>query len=86
MHAPSDLIITAATLTDGSNLKDWILLVAGNLLIAAIAVRAVRHFLKEDWGGMITMCVAVVFVGGFVWFPDQTKALFGLVWDKVREA
>src|SRR4051812_28017574 len=68
-------LITAAPLTDGSELKTWVLLVVGNLFAAWLGVRAFRHFVKDDWGGMITMAVGAVFVAGLVWFPDAARGL-----------
>ncbi|MFJ5099255.1 TcpD family membrane protein [Streptomyces sp. NPDC088557] len=79
-------LVTLAALTDGSAVSDWILKVAGNVLLALIALRALKHFAKEDWGAMITMVVAAVFVAGFVWFPSETQSLLGGVWSKVSEA
>ncbi|MFJ6355026.1 hypothetical protein ACIQKB_36915 [Streptomyces sp. NPDC092046] len=79
-------VVTLAALTDGSALSSWVLLVAGNLLAALIGVRAFKHFLKEDWGGMITMTVAAIFVAGFVWFPGEMRGVLGDLWDKIREA
>ncbi|MFF0052587.1 hypothetical protein [Streptomyces sp. NPDC005498] len=77
------LVTLAAPLTDGSDLKAWVLLVVGNLFAAWLAVRAFRHFVKDDWGGMITMAVGAVFVAGLVWFPDAAKTLLGGLWGKV---
>lgn len=75
-----------AALTTGSDLKTWILIVAGNLFVAILAIRAIGHFMKKDWGEMITLFVAAVFVGAVIWFPDGVKALLGGVWDKVNGA
>ena len=72
-----------AALTTGSELSTWIRIVVGNLFLAWLAVRAFGHFVKKDHGEMITMAVTAVFVAGFVWFPDSTKALLGAVWQKV---
>ena len=79
-------VVTLAALTDGAALARWVMLVVGNLFAVFLAIRAFRHFLKDDWGGMITMVIAAVFVGGFVWFTTQTKDLLGAVWSKVIEA
>ncbi|MGW0121723.1 hypothetical protein [Streptomyces sp. NPDC003327] len=79
-------VVTLAALTDGSALSSWVLLVAGNLLAALIGIRAFKHFVKEDWGAMITMVIAAIFVAGFVWFPSEMRTLLGDLWDKVREA
>ncbi|MGW2672369.1 hypothetical protein ACWC5F_30500 [Streptomyces sp. NPDC001272] len=79
-------LVTLAALTDGTALKNWVLLVVGNLFAAYLGLRAFRHFVKDDWGGMTTMAVAAIFVAGLVWFPDESKTLLEGLWDKVREA
>lgn len=81
--AVSGGVVLSAGLTTGSELKDWILIVAGNLFAAVLAVRAVGHFLKKEWGEMVTMCVVAVFVAAFVWAPDTVKTVLMGVWGKV---
>ncbi|MDJ0345556.1 TcpD family membrane protein [Streptomyces sp. H10-C2] len=75
-----------AALTTGAELKTWILVVVGNVFAAVLAVRAVGHFMKKDWGEMVTMGVAAVFVGAFIWFPDSVQAMLGGIWGKVSGA
>ncbi|MFE4497117.1 hypothetical protein ACFRKD_32195 [Streptomyces niveus] len=83
MHSLTQL---AAPLSTGSELRDWILIVVGNLFGAFFAVRAFGHFLKREWGEMVTLFVAAVFVGGAVWAPDVMEDVLIAVWDKVRGA
>ncbi|MEU6467487.1 TcpD family membrane protein [Streptomyces sp. NPDC046976] len=73
----------AAGLTTGSELKIWILLVVGNMFAAFLAIRALGHFVKREWGEMVTLFVAAVAVGAVIWAPDSVKALLTGVWDKV---
>ncbi|MFJ3673663.1 hypothetical protein ACIPSE_45200 [Streptomyces sp. NPDC090106] len=73
----------AADLTTGDELKDWILIVVGNLFSAFLAIRAFGHFVKKEWGEMVTMGVGAVFVAALVWFPDDAKDVLGAVWEKV---
>lgn len=77
------MTMLAAPLTDGADLKEWVLLVVGNLFAAWLAVRAFRHFVKDDWGGMITMSVGAVFVAGLVWFPAQAQGMLEGIWGMV---
>ncbi|MEV7418981.1 hypothetical protein [Streptomyces sp. NPDC089919] len=77
MHA------TTLALTTGSELRNWILAVAGNLFAAILAVRAVGYFIKDEWGKMITLVVAAVFVGAMIWLPDEMRTLLTGVWGKV---
>lgn len=51
----------------GTDLKDWVLLVAGNILIVIIAVRAIGYYAKREWGELIMHVVAGVVVGILVW-------------------
>jgi hypothetical protein len=78
-----DLITVAAALTTGEGLKKWILVVVGNLFVAALAVRMFGCFMKKDWGEMITLFAAAVLVAGIVWFPDVTVDLLKNIWQKV---
>ncbi|MEU9237113.1 hypothetical protein [Streptomyces subrutilus] len=79
-------LMTLAAVPSGNALKNAVLLLVGNVFAAWLAVRAVRNFIKDDWGAMITMAVGAVFVAGFVWFPDQAKVLLQGLWDTVRAA
>lgn len=81
---PHHLAELAASLTTGAALKSWILLVAGNLFAAFVAVRALGHFLKKEWGEMVTLTVAAVFVAALIWSPDTVQAFLTGVWNKAR--
>ncbi|MGW3377408.1 TcpD family membrane protein [Streptomyces hydrogenans] len=81
-----DDVITLAALTSGNALKNWVLLIVGNLFAAWLGIRAFRHFVKDDWGGMITMAIGAIFVAGFVWFPTEAQSLLSSLWSKVTEA
>jgi hypothetical protein len=83
VHALHHLTQLAAPLTTGAELKDWILVVAGNVFAALLAVRGLGHFLKKEWGEMVTLAVAAVFVGALIWYPDAVKAVLSGVWNKV---
>ncbi|RLU80149.1 hypothetical protein CTZ27_35465 [Streptomyces griseocarneus] len=76
-------IVTAADLTTGAELKNWILTVTGNVFAAFLGIRAVGAFMKDDYGKMATLFLLAVFVGAAVWFPDQVKDLLQAVWRKV---
>ncbi|TLQ38868.1 hypothetical protein [Streptomyces marianii] len=76
-------LVELAALTTGAELKDWILIVVGNLFAAFLAIRALGHFLKKEWGEMITLAVAAVFVGAIIWAPDTVQTFLEDVWGKV---
>ncbi|MFF4320558.1 TcpD family membrane protein [Streptomyces sp. NPDC001568] len=75
--------VQTLALTEGAEIKGWILAVVGNLFAAFLGVRALGHFLKKEWGEMVTLFVAAVFVAGIVWFPDGVKSLLSGIWGKV---
>ncbi|MGW5851970.1 hypothetical protein ACWFQ8_29170 [Streptomyces sp. NPDC055254] len=77
------LVELAAPLTTGEGLKNWILIVVGNLFMAFLAIRALGHFIKKEWGEMVTLAVAAVFVGAIVWAPVVVKDFLTAVWEKV---
>lgn len=68
---------------DGVALKDWVLLILGNVLLIIIAVRAVGYFAKREWGELVTHLVAAIIVGAIVYLPDQSinaiKQISGLL-------
>lgn len=68
-------------MTSGEDLRDWILLVAGNIFIIVLAARSVGHFAKREFGEMIGMCVAAVVVAGFVYFPDESIDFLTDIWQ-----
>ncbi|MFF6852751.1 hypothetical protein [Streptomyces antimycoticus] len=75
--------LLAAPLTTGAELKDWILIITGNVFFAILAMRATGHFLKKEWGEMVTMGVAAVFVAAVIWYPDGVKDVLTGIWNKV---
>ena len=46
----------------------------GSIIMAVVAVRMFTAYTKKNWGELITVLIAVLFVGWFVWFPDGAKA------------
>ncbi|MFI1890488.1 TcpD family membrane protein [Streptomyces jumonjinensis] len=79
---PLDLML-AAPLTTGSELKDWFLIVAGNVFMVFLVARAIGHFIKKEWGEMITLIIAAAFVGGLVWAPETVQDMLEGLWGKV---
>ncbi|MEW2310659.1 hypothetical protein AB0918_18795 [Streptomyces sp. NPDC006864] len=77
---------TLAAPPDGSEIADWVILVVGNITGAYLALRAARHFINDDYGGLTRMSVATVFVFGFVWGTDQMLSVMESLWDTVRSA
>ncbi|MFF3764637.1 hypothetical protein ACFYYR_11200 [Streptomyces sp. NPDC001922] len=73
----------AAELTDGSDLKKWILLIAGNVFIVILAVRGIGYYAKREWGELIGHLMAAVVIAGIVYAPNVAVDLFKGIWSKV---
>ncbi|MER5971637.1 hypothetical protein ABT112_18200 [Streptomyces sp. NPDC002055] len=73
----------AAELTDGSDLKKWILLIAGNVFIVILAVRGIGYYAKREWGELIGHLMAAVVIAGIVYAPNVAVDLFKGIWNKV---
>lgn len=62
-------------MTDFSGLKDWVIVIAGNIFIVIMVLRALGAYAKRDWGDLITnLCVAIV-IGFLVYANDSAVAL-----------
>ncbi|MEU5418395.1 hypothetical protein ACFY1P_24750 [Streptomyces sp. NPDC001407] len=73
-------------LTTGAELQNWVFLVAGNIFLIVLAVRAIGHYAKREWGELLGHFMAGVVVAGFVFASDSTKAMFIAIWNKVSGA
>lgn len=67
----------------GVELKDWILLVAGNVFIVVLAVRAVGYYAKREWGEMLGHLVAGIIVAGLVYATDQSIGILRTLWGMI---
>ncbi|MER7112252.1 hypothetical protein [Streptomyces sp. NPDC000229] len=76
----------AAPLTDGTQLKDWVLLIAGNIFIVILAVRGIGYYAKREWGELIGHLMAAVVIAGIVYAPNVAIGLFRGIWEKVAGA
>ncbi|GHF44195.1 hypothetical protein GCM10010218_26890 [Streptomyces mashuensis] len=73
-------------LTDGAALKSWVFLIAGNIFLIVLAVRAIGHYAKREWGELLGHFMAGVVVAGFVFAPDASKGMLTAIWNKVAGA
>lgn len=62
-------------MTDLSGLKDWVIIVVGNLFIVLLLVRALGSWAKRDWGDLITNLVVAIVIGFLVYANDAAVAL-----------
>ncbi|MEW1551508.1 TcpD family membrane protein [Streptomyces tsukubensis] len=72
-----------AALTTGDELKDWFLVVAGNVFVVFLVARGIGHFIKKEWGEMVTLFIAATFVAGLVWAPETVQDMLEGLWGKV---
>ncbi|MHA7957164.1 hypothetical protein ACX9I7_05325 [Streptomyces sp. L500] len=70
-------------LTTGAELQTWVIMVAGNIFLIVLAVRAVGHYAKREWGELLGHFVAGVVVAGFVFSSGTAKTMLIAIWNKV---
>ena len=46
----------------GADFKDWVLVIAGNIFIAILVLRAIGHYFKREWGELFGHIAAGVLV------------------------
>lgn len=54
----------------GAELKDWVIIVAGNIFIVVLVVRMVSHWAKREWGDLLTNLLVAVFIAWIVYSTD----------------
>lgn len=62
-------------MTDLSGLKDWFIVIAGNIFIIIMVGRAIGAYSKRDWGDLITNLAVAVVIGFLVYANDSAIAL-----------
>ncbi|MGW1072740.1 hypothetical protein [Streptomyces sp. NPDC002537] len=70
-------------LTSGAELKSWVIMIAGNIFLIVLAVRAIGHYAKREWGELLGHFLAGVVVAGFVFESDVTIQMLKDIWTKV---
>ncbi|OEJ20884.1 hypothetical protein [Streptomyces subrutilus] len=73
-------------LTTGAELYSWIAIIAGNIFLIVLIVRAVGHYAKREWGELVGHVITGVIVAGFVFATEATKNMFVEIWTKVAGA
>lgn len=71
---------------DGSDLKDWVLALAGNAFIILFIVRSVGSYAKKEWGELVVNILAGVLIAGFVYFTDGTITVLKQLWGLLTGA
>lgn len=67
----------------GAGLKDWVIIVAGNIFIVLFVVRTLGAFAKKEWGEMIVNVLVGVFVAGLVYSTDSTITILKNLWSLI---
>lgn len=70
----------------GAGLKDWVIIVAGNIFIVLFVVRTLGAFAKKEWGEMIVNVLVGVFVAGLVYSTDSTITILKNLWSLISGA
>jgi hypothetical protein len=64
-----------ATGLTGEDFKNWVLIIAGNVFIVILVVRAVGYFAKREWGELIGHILVAVLIAGFIYSTDTMLSL-----------
>jgi hypothetical protein len=60
----------------GTAIKDWVLVIAGNVFIIILVVRSVGYFAKKEWGDFIGHILVAVVIAGLIYATDTAITLF----------
>src|SRR5690625_7750646 len=67
----------------GAELKDWVIIVAGNIFIVILVVRMISHYAKREWGDLLTNFLVAVFIAWIVYSTDTFIGFLRWVAEKV---
>lgn len=67
--------LDAASGLTGEDFKNWVLIIAGNVFIVILVVRAVGYFAKREWGELIGHILVAVLIAGFIYSTDTMLSL-----------
>lgn len=62
-------------MTDLSELKDWAILVVGNIFIVLLLIRTVGAWAKREYGDLFTNLAIAIVIGFLVYANDSAIAL-----------
>lgn len=65
---------TPAALPQFDSIGAAILTILGSLFMVILVIRVFNAWVTKKWGEMVTEIVAAIFVGWFVFAPDNAKA------------
>ena len=66
---------------DGADIKDWVLLIGGNIFIIIMVIRSISCYAKKEWGDLVTNLVVAAVIAWIVYSNDSfiefLKWIFG---------
>ncbi|MEO3976775.1 hypothetical protein [Streptomyces sp. CAU 1734] len=65
-----------------NELVSWILAIVGSLFVAVLAVRAFGHWMKKEWGALITHIVGGAVVAVMIFTPQQAVTILRFIGGK----
>lgn len=54
----------------GADIKDWVILIAGNVFIVILIFRMISHYAKREWGELLTNFLIAIFIAWIVYSTD----------------
>ncbi|MFF9785674.1 hypothetical protein [Streptomyces nigrescens] len=66
-----------------NGLVSWVLSIVGSLFGAVLAVRGFGHWMKKEWGALITHIVGGAAVAVMIFTPNQAVAILKFVGGKL---
>lgn len=54
----------------GAELKDYVIILAGNIFIVILVIRMISHWAKREWGELLTNFLIAVFIAWIVYSTD----------------
>lgn len=55
----------------GADIKDWVLLIAGNLFVIILVIRALSCYAKKEWGEMFGLLAISAILAWIIWGTDS---------------
>lgn len=64
-------------------IRDWVLVLAGNIFIIIFVVRSVGAYGKKEWGELTINLLAAVLLVGLIYFNESFIELLRNVWQLI---
>ncbi|MFJ4700540.1 hypothetical protein ACIP5N_21825 [Streptomyces sp. NPDC088768] len=64
-------------------LVSWILAIVGSLFVAVLAVRGFGHWMKKEWGALISHIVGGAVVAVMIFTPTQAVNILKFIGAKI---